>query len=90
MYFFQSKVRCFSDRPRIIAIQILIFIRFCLSRPEKANLLTFERNWASVWVKMISSWTCIGIYLLTLFTPELCPGRLDRSRVARTEDFEMA
>lgn len=58
-------------------------------RPEKANLLTFERNWASVWIKMASSWTCILIYLLTLFTPELCPGRLNRSRVSRNQDIEM-
>ncbi|XP_054724559.1 serine incorporator 5-like [Uloborus diversus] len=58
-------------------------------RPEQARLLTFERNWASVWVKMASSWTCILIYLLTLFTPELCPGRLNRSRSGRTKDMEM-
>ncbi|KAG8197662.1 hypothetical protein JTE90_001591 [Oedothorax gibbosus] len=56
-------------------------------KPEQANLLTFERNWASVWIKMASSWTCIAIYLLSLFTPELCPGRLNRSRSGR--DMEM-
>ncbi|GIX90365.1 serine incorporator 5 [Caerostris extrusa] len=58
-------------------------------RPEQANLLTFERNWASVWIKMASSWTCIAIYLLTLFTPGLCPGRLNRSRSARNKDLEL-
>ncbi|GBN46036.1 Serine incorporator 5, partial [Araneus ventricosus] len=59
-------------------------------RPEQANLITFERNWAAVWVKMASSWACIAIYLLTLFTPELCPGRLNRSRSARNKDLEMS
>ncbi|GFR19307.1 serine incorporator 5 [Trichonephila clavata] len=59
-------------------------------RPEQANLITFERNWASVWIKIASSWACIAIYLLTLFTPELCPGRLNRSRSARNKDLEMS
>ncbi|GIX98087.1 serine incorporator 5 [Caerostris darwini] len=58
-------------------------------RPEQANLLTFERNWASVWIKMASSWACIAIYLLTLFTPGLCPGRLNRSRSAQNKDLEL-
>nr|XP_042899124.1 serine incorporator 5 [Parasteatoda tepidariorum] len=58
-------------------------------KPEQAHLLTFERNWASVWVKIASSWTCIAIYLLSLFTPELCPGRLNRSRSGR-DDVEMS
>lgn len=43
-------------------------------RPETAQLGTFERNWASVWVKMVSSWICIFLYTVSLLIPNVFPG----------------
>jgi serine incorporator 1/3 len=38
-------------------------------------LTTFNGNEASVWVKIISSWLCIGLYLWSLVAPILLPDR---------------
>jgi hypothetical protein len=32
-------------------------------------------NWASVWVKIISSWLCAVIYVWTLVAPIVMPDR---------------
>ena len=32
-------------------------------------------NWPSVWVKMASSWTCIAVYVVTIFIPKCLPNR---------------
>ena len=29
----------------------------------------FENTWASVWVKIVSSWLCYAVYVWTLFAP---------------------
>ena len=44
-------------------------------RPETSKLITFGRNWPSVWVKMASSWVCIIVYAITLFVPTCWPSR---------------
>ncbi|KAL5004877.1 hypothetical protein ScPMuIL_018333 [Solemya velum] len=44
-------------------------------RPEESDLHRFGLNWSAVWVKMASSWTCVVIYIWTLFIPKCCPGR---------------
>ncbi|KAF2367618.1 Serine incorporator/TMS membrane protein [Trinorchestia longiramus] len=43
--------------------------------PQKANLVTFGRSWASVWIKMVSSWICLIIYLFTTLFPSIVPKR---------------
>ncbi|ESO88172.1 hypothetical protein LOTGIDRAFT_165915 [Lottia gigantea] len=44
-------------------------------RPEESDINKFGLNWSAVWVKMASSWTCILVYLWTLYFPQCCPGR---------------
>ncbi|XP_013378734.1 serine incorporator 5 [Lingula anatina] len=43
--------------------------------PEDADINSFGFNWSSVWVKMASSWTCVIIYVWTMFLPKCIPGR---------------
>ncbi len=43
----------------------------CLGRPEQSDFFTMGTNWPSVWVKMISSWACVAIYVLVLICPRL-------------------
>ncbi|XP_046640381.1 probable serine incorporator [Daphnia pulicaria] len=40
-----------------------------------SDLSTLSSNEASVWVKMISSWLCLGLYLWSLIAPSLLPDR---------------
>jgi hypothetical protein len=42
-----------------------------LCRPEKSDFFNMGTNWPSVWVKMISSWACVAIYMLVLVCPRL-------------------
>ncbi|CAG0901169.1 unnamed protein product [Cyprideis torosa] len=39
------------------------------------DLSTLNANLSSVWVKIISSWVCIGLYCWTLVAPLLFPDR---------------
>lgn len=48
-------------------------------RPHMATITTFEKNWASVWIKMASSWTCIFLYLWALVAPQYCIKRLNHT-----------
>jgi len=40
-----------------------------------SDLTTLADNEASVWVKIISSWMCLGLYLWSLVAPVLLPDR---------------
>nr|CAG4643250.1 EOG090X07ET [Ilyocryptus agilis] len=40
-----------------------------------SNLATLSSNMASVWVKIISSWLCLALYLWSLVAPILLPDR---------------
>lgn len=40
-----------------------------------SDLTTLSNNEASVWVKIISSWLCLGLYLWSLVAPSLLPDR---------------
>ncbi|KAJ1523458.1 hypothetical protein ONE63_001313 [Megalurothrips usitatus] len=40
-----------------------------------SSLATFSSNDASMWVKVISSWMCMGLYLWTLIAPVVLPNR---------------
>jgi hypothetical protein len=44
-------------------------------RPEGSSTATFNRNPASMWVKIVSSWLCVGLYIWTLLAPILLPNR---------------
>ena len=48
-----------------------------LLRPEKSDFFSMGSNWPSVWTKMISSWICIGVYILMLFCPRLLCSAID-------------
>ena len=37
--------------------------------------LVLDRSMASVWIKVISSWVCYGIYILVLVLLPCCPDR---------------
>lgn len=43
-------------------------------RPN-SNLETMNANVASMWVKIISSWLCITLYVWSLVAPILFPNR---------------
>jgi len=47
----------------------------CGIRSADAILKDYGKNWPSVWVKMVSSWVCICVYILTLLLPKCIPGR---------------
>lgn len=43
--------------------------------PQHADFTTLNSNMASVWVKMASSWCCLGLYLWSMVAPIVMPGR---------------
>ncbi|XP_046840283.1 probable serine incorporator isoform X2 [Xenia sp. Carnegie-2017] len=43
--------------------------------PQHADITTLNSNMASVWVKMASSWCCLGLYLWSMVAPIVMPGR---------------
>ena len=53
---------------------ILSFILIIFFRPT-SDLTTLSSNDASVWVKIISSWLCLSLYLWSLVAPILLPDR---------------
>ncbi|XP_032679737.1 probable serine incorporator isoform X4 [Odontomachus brunneus] len=44
-------------------------------RPNSSNLDTLNSNAASMWVKIISSWMCLGLYVWSLIAPTVFPNR---------------
>lgn len=46
------------------------------SRPNNSTSLeTLNANAASMWVKIVSSWLCLGLYTWSLLAPILLPDR---------------
>ncbi|XP_031574137.1 probable serine incorporator [Actinia tenebrosa] len=55
-----------------------LFIMMTLTNwysPQGSTLEKFQRNWGSVWVKMICTWLCHVIYLWTIVAPICFPNR---------------
>ncbi|XP_039303658.1 probable serine incorporator isoform X2 [Solenopsis invicta] len=44
-------------------------------KPNVSNLETLNANTASMWVKIISSWMCLGLYVWSLVAPAIFPNR---------------
>ena len=53
--------------------KILIFCIF-FPRPD-SDLVTMNNNSAAMWVKIVSSWICAGLYLWTLIAPAILTDR---------------
>lgn len=49
------------------------FIYNFFTRPSSE--LNHRENYASTWIKMLSSWICAGLYIWTLVAPILLPDR---------------
>lgn len=47
--------------------------------PHSANLMTFGQSWSAVWIKIISSWVCLVIYLIVTVFPTMLPNNNYRS-----------
>eukprot|EP00795_Rhopilema_esculentum_P008776 gene8776-14805_t len=43
--------------------------------PKGSDFSKLTSNWATVWVKVVSSWICFGIYIWTLIAPICLPDR---------------
>lgn len=43
--------------------------------PKESVLNTFGLNWISVWIKMISTWICFLLFLISVIFPSLIPGQ---------------
>jgi len=43
--------------------------------PQGADFTKLNSNWASVWVKMATSWVCVALYVWTLIGPVVLPDR---------------
>ena len=49
------------------------FLNF-FPRPD-SDLVTMNNNSAAMWVKIVSSWICAGLYLWTLIAPAILTER---------------
>jgi len=43
--------------------------------PKGSDFSKLASNWSTVWIKMVSSWLCFGIYTWTLLAPICMPNR---------------
>ncbi|XP_063588024.1 probable serine incorporator [Penaeus indicus] len=47
--------------------------------PSSATLVTFGRSWSAVWVKMVSCWVCLIIFVTVTIFPSMLPSSSVRS-----------
>jgi len=54
-----------------------LYVMMCLTNWYKpdSNLNTMNNNSAAVWVKMVSSWLCVGLYVWSLVAPTVLEDR---------------
>lgn len=48
---------------------------YFLYRPEKSTIENVQGTWAAFWVKIITGWVCVMLYLWTLVAPICMPNR---------------
>jgi len=55
-----------------------LYVMMCLTnwfKPDSDGLAQMNSNSAAVWVKIVSSWLCVGLYIWSLVAPTVLEGR---------------
>ncbi|XP_062517363.1 probable serine incorporator [Corticium candelabrum] len=59
----------------LATLYLMVTLTNWYSPSSSKDLTKFDHNWPSVWVKISSSWACLGLYVWTLIAPLVLPDR---------------